>query len=137
MEAGQITTQGNGVHKLSGHGRNETIRSVMRRVGVSVTMEDINNELAKLGQQPIVEATFLRNYHLEFSKVIAKTPVPDGNQPALQAAPASTAQHVPLSQDAFSAFVRLTIAVEAAGGIERARRYLDVMEQIRAMDQTK
>jgi hypothetical protein len=118
------------------------VREYVKQHGPSASYEACRDHLCQAGL-PLKEKTFIKNYnfaihpetyrHNDTSKrKVTQEPVMD----ALKLIAKDKTQYLSSEEvtasanDRLSSFIRFAMAVEAAGGIDRARTYLDMMEKL-------
>lgn len=122
-------------HPMGLRERREVVRSTMRNVGPSVTQDEVNRELERIGQPGVSKVTFLRQWERVFKPLVAKVEPVAAVPVTLQDRDARLSEFV-LTYFAAApadgeAFVRFAFAVEAAGGVAKAEEFLALVKRVR------
>lgn len=123
---------------LSPRARSNAICEIMRSLGSGVTVGQVDEELAKIGEGPIIRTTFINNYCRVYGTA------PNGNAgPTPMAEPSNVIMTGILEDNLnrlladdqlitgrLSIYARLIVLVKDIGGVKKTRQYLDLIERM-------
>ena len=136
---------------LSPRDRSKAICEIMRSLGPEVAVSQVDEELAKIGEGPVVRTTFISNYCRVYGTSPngnaglpargESTETPNGAVPRVEPNNGTVTEILEdnlnklLADDQLitgrlSIYARLIVLVKDIGGVKKTRQYLDLIERM-------